>query len=361
MSKRLLLIGAGHSHMEVMRQLKNEAVQELEVCLITPSPYQYYSGMFSGYTEGLYEKEDIRIDVKEYAQCAGIHFIQKKAWKVNPDHRKLICEDGSVYPFDVISFDIGSRSLPHEYDQSIARSIKPNYEFIHQMDELRSSTHPLIVGGGAAGTELAMSIHAYKQKHGIPGQVRVVTAERVLSDASKRTSGKLKSLIEKKGIQLWEGERVAEVEDHHIKTDKGNKIRHTGVLWLGGAISDDIFKRSRFSIEDRGFAIVRSTLQFKDYDFMFGAGDCVTMEEYPQLAKSGVYAVRQGPVLWENLNHYLKREPLKEYDPQKKALYILSTGGKKGFFIYGPLVHHSHRAWKIKNKIDREFMDKYKK
>ncbi|KHE71897.1 FAD-dependent oxidoreductase [Halobacillus sp. BBL2006] len=359
MSKRLLLVGAGHAHLEVLRQLKEESMNDVDICLISPSDYQYYSGMFSGYTEGLYSKEETRVNIRKLAKETGVHFIRKMAKKILPDHHKLICMDGAVYPFDVISFDIGSRSLPPDFFNSVAKSIKPNYHFIDYIEEIRQTSQPLIVGGGAAGTELALSIQAYKERNRLPGQVRLITSETILPGSPSWISNKMKDLLMKKGIQVWENERVQEVEDHYIKTDFGNKVRHTGVLWLGGALSDQIFRRSGTEVDEKGFALVRSTLQFHNYDYLFGAGDCVTMSDHPELPKSGVYAVKQGPVLFENLKNYLTGEPLTDYSPQKNAMYILSTGRKKGFLIYGPLVHHSHRAWKVKNKIDREFMEKY--
>ncbi|GEN55096.1 FAD-dependent oxidoreductase [Halobacillus faecis] len=360
MSKRLLLVGAGHAHLEILRQLRNEVWRQVDVCMITPSPYQYYSGMFSGYTEGLYSEEDIRVDVRQLAKSANVHWIPKKAASVKPQQKKVVCEDGSVYPFDLVSFDIGSKSLPSSFEDSAARTIKPNYEFTEQMKTLRNTTKPLIVGGGAAGTELAMSIQAYKDKHKIPGQVRLITSDRILADGPKWISTKLKKLLEKKGVRVWEDERVEEVFEEFVKTDNGNRVRHTGVLWLGGAIGDPIFEKSSLAIDERSFALVRSTLQFRDYDFIFGAGDCVTMIDDPNLPKSGVYAVRQGPVLWQNLKNYLSDLPLDTFIPQKNALYILSTGGKKGFLVYGPVSSHNKKAWQLKNKIDREFMAKYK-
>lgn len=360
MTRRLLLVGAGHAHLEVLRQLKEESMNDIDICLISPSDYQYYSGMFSGFTEGIYTKEETRVNIRKLAKETGVHFIKKMAKKVLPSHHKLICMDGSVYPFDVISFDIGSESLPKEFSNTVARSIKPNYNFIDHIEEIRQTSQPLIVGGGAAGTELALSIQAYKEKHRLQGQVRLVTSETILPGSPSWVSSKMKSLLLKKGIQVWENERVEEIEDHYIKTDFGNKIRHTGVLWLGGALADPIFQRSRLEVDSHGFAMVRSTLQFENYDYIFGAGDCVTMSDHPELPKSGVYAVKQGPILFENLKNYMTAQTLIDYSPQKTAMYILSTGRKKGFLIYGPLVNHSHRAWKVKNKIDREFMEKYK-
>ncbi|MBN9656155.1 FAD-dependent oxidoreductase [Halobacillus sp. GSS1] len=360
MSKRLLLVGAGHAHLEIVSRLRNENWRQVDVCMITPSPYQYYSGMFSGFTEGLYSEEDIRVDIRQLANSANVHWIPKKAAFIKTKQKKVVCEDGSVYPFDVVSFDIGSKSLPLAFEDSAARTIKPNYEFTDEMRNLRETTKPLIVGGGAAGTELAMSIQAYKDKHKIPGQVRLITSDRILADGPKWVSVRLKNLLEKKGVRVWQNERVEEVFEEFVKTDNGNRVRHTGVLWLGGAIGDPIFEKSSLAIDERSFALIRSTLQFRDFDYMFGAGDCVTMIDYPNLPKSGVYAVRQGPVLWQNLKNHLSGLSLDSFVPQKNALYILSTGGKKGFLVYGPVSSHNKKAWQLKNKIDREFMAKYK-
>ena len=360
MTKRLLLVGAGHAHLEVLRSLTEETLNFTDICLISPSEFQYYSGMFSGYTEGIYSEEDTRIDLRKLTKKAGIQFIKKEASAIRPHHKKLVCHDGSVYPFDVISFDIGSRSIPYEFEESAARSVKPNYQFIDEINQLRETHQPLIVGGGAAGTELALSIQAYKEKQQIKGQVRLITSEALLAPSPRVVSDKLRSILRKKGIRIWENERVVEVGETYVRTDRGNKVRHSGVLWLGGAIGDPIFQSSGVDIDEKGFAFVRSTLQFKNYDYIFGAGDCVSFIEHPHLPKSGVYAVREGPLLDRNLRRYLGNEELEDYKPQTNALYILSTGNHMGFLIYGPISLHTHRAWKKKNKIDRSYMDQYK-
>ncbi|SEI09243.1 NADH dehydrogenase, FAD-containing subunit [Halobacillus karajensis] len=360
MSKRLLLVGAGHAHLEVLKQLKSEWRERVDVCMITPSPYQYYSGMFSGYTEGIYSEEEMRVDIRALARAANVHLIQKKAAYLKADQQKVVCEDGAVYPFDVVSFDIGSKSSPASFEETAVQAIQPNYDFSTQIRELRETTMPLIVGGGAAGTELAMSLQTYKQNHQIPGQVRLILSEGILADGPKWVSAKLRKLLKKKDIRIWENERVEEVFEGFVKTDKGNRVRHTGVLYLGGALGDPIFEKSSLAIDERYFALIRSTLQFRDYDYIFGAGDCVTMIDLPQLEKRGVYAARQGLVLWNNLKNYFSDKPLKSFAPQKKALSILSTGGKKGFFIYGALHAHNQKAWQLKDKMDRAFMAKYK-
>ncbi|MFC7063654.1 FAD-dependent oxidoreductase [Halobacillus seohaensis] len=360
MRLRLILVGAGHAHLEVIRLNSVMPLGNIEIYLISPSDYQYYSGMFSGYTEGLYDEDDIRINLRELTNKCGVNFIKKSASRVFPERKKLFCEDGAVYPFDLISFDLGSKSIPPEFVHSQVCSVKPNFQFVEQINEIRESSTPLVVGGGAAGCELALSIQAYKNNREIKGDVRIVTADKVLSSSSNKTSGKIKSLLERSGVQVWENERVSDIYDDYIETSFNNHIHHSGLLWLGGPIGEPIFQLSNLAVDEKGFAFITDALQFEKYSFMFGAGDCVTLRSYPNLDKSGVYAVRQGPILFENLHRYINNQPLQSYEPQKKALYILSTGGEKGLLLYGKFSHHSHQAWKLKNKIDTNFMKKYK-
>ncbi|WP_254434211.1 FAD-dependent oxidoreductase [Halobacillus sp. Marseille-Q1614] len=357
--QRLLLVGAGHAHLEVINQYGQNPNDDVDVCLLSPSKYQYYSGMLSGYVEGLYEKEEIRINVEKMAEKAGVNFIKKRADFVNPKRKKLHCEGGAVYPFDMISFDIGSNKVPDQFQYSFTQSVKPYSHFVDQISSLREAPMPLIIGGGAAGSELALALQAYKNNHNAVGQVRLVTSTEVLSSGSKGSTKKLRSILKEAGVQLWEHEKVKELYDDYVLTHTNNRIRHSDLLWMSGPQADEIFKRSSLQVDKRGFALVQDTLQFEDYDFMFGAGDCVTMSSHPDLDKSGVYAVKQGPVLFENLLNFVKGAPLQPFKPQKQALYILSTGNKKGLFLYGKLKNHSFSAWKLKNKIDESFIRKY--
>ncbi|MCP3029274.1 FAD-dependent oxidoreductase [Halobacillus sp. A5] len=360
MKKRLLLVGAGHAHLEVIRQLRNNPIENVEICLISPSDYQYYSGMFSGYAEGIYSEEQTRVNLRELTKKSKINFVRKKAVRIFPERRKLFCEGGAVYPFDLISFDIGSKSIPPDFTASIARSVKPNYQFVEQINHLRERPTPLIVGGGAAGCELALSIQTYKNNHRIEGQVKLITSRAVLSSTPGRTARKLRSVLEEAGVLLWEHEKVTHIFEDYISTNENNRIRHTGVLWLGGPVGDPIFTDSSISVDERGFAFIRPTLQFAEYDFIFGAGDCVTLRSDPSMDKSGVHAVKQGPVLFRNLRAYLTHESLQTYEPQKHALYILSAGDKKGFLLYGGFSLYGRQAWRLKHKIDTDFMNKYK-
>lgn len=75
---------------------------------------------------------------------------------------------------------------------------------------------------------------------------------------------------------------------------------------------------------------------------------------------AGVFAVRAGPPLLENLKNYLSNQPLQKHIPQRDFLGIISTGDKYAVASKGWWFALEGRfLWTVKDYIDRTWMDKY--
>ncbi|UOQ44377.1 FAD-dependent oxidoreductase [Halobacillus salinarum] len=356
MSKRMLLIGSGPAHLEVLRSMAEGSWQGVDVCLISPSSYYEHKGMLSGYIEGIYSAEDIRVNAESLLARAGGQFIKKIPSVVYPRQKKLVCSDDTVYPFDVISFDMGESSLlkPSE-GTGIERTADPLYK---QIDKLKQTNHPLIIGGGTSGIEVAFAMQSYKNNRNIPGDVRLLTSDKTWNTSSP-LSNRLRSLLTKRGVRVWENETADIIEDSFILTNLGNKVRNTGVLWLGGASKAGIFDASGIAADEEGRVLVQPTMQLKNFDYIFAAAGHVTgIDEFSHAKKKGSPR-KQETVLAENLKRFLTDEPLEIYRPEKPNVSIISTGNQKGLRNYGPVSIHNHRHWKIKNKQDQEFIHSY--
>ncbi|MGD6831060.1 FAD-dependent oxidoreductase [Sutcliffiella halmapala] len=354
----VILVGGGHAHIQCLKQLQEESIPDTRIILVSSNNYQYYSGMFSGFTEGLYVEEDIRIDLTELSRKAGVQFIEATVTELDPENKRIVLDKGEALSYSVISFDIGSGTNHGFLPSSAVRTVKPNHTFPDTIKELRDSPSPVIVGGGAAGVEISLSILARKKRLGQSGHVTLISSSRLLPGAPKGASASLEELCRSKGLQVFVDEEVENIEDQIIRTSN-RSIKHSGVLLLTGPASSPLFREGGVSCTEDGYLLVRNKLQSESHPEIFGAGDCVTLSSYPELAKNGVYAVRQGTVLWENIKRTLAKKELTTFEPQKRFLSILSTGGKEAMLLYDRFYFHGKSPWKLKNRIDRSFMKKY--
>ncbi|MFD1030630.1 FAD-dependent oxidoreductase [Metaplanococcus flavidus] len=359
--KTLVLVGGGHAHLHCLEQMNKQSLPGWRVLLISSSVHQYYSGMFSGFTEGVYTLEDIRIDLKRLCEKIGADFKADRIVSIDPHSRQLTGAHGSVYGYDLVSFDIGSiTAVPQGFQQQIS-TIKPNHLFPEQLMRIREAVSPVIVGGGASGIELSFSIHAWRKQRQLPANVVLLSSTPLLHSQGNGVADTIEAIADRKALPYYTGEKVEQIDDDRVYTHNGRSFPQSDVLWLTGPSSTDLFKSSGVPTNHRGFLLVTNQLQSVEYPEMFGAGDCISIEENPNLPKNGVYAVRQGPILWHNLMNSAVSDKLKSFNPQKRYLSILSTGDGEALLTYGKRRIHGKLPWLIKQTIDRQFMKRYKK
>ncbi len=114
---------------------------------------------------------------------------------------------------------------------------------------------------------------------------------------------------------------------------------------------------AQLALDDRGFIAVNSHLQSISHPFVFAAGDVATLIETPR-PKSGVYAVRAAKPLAANLIAALTGKPLRTFSPQRRALYLISTGPKHAIASWGGFAVAGRWVWRWKNRIDRDYIAK---
>lgn len=359
--KTLVLVGGGHAHLHCLGQLADEFPPNCRVVMISPSEYQYYSGMFSGFSEDVYSQEEIRFDLKRLCEKVGAGFICDQVVAVDVNARKLTGSSGSIFEFDYVSFDIGSAAgVPEDMKSSIT-TIKPNFLFPDQLKRVRETEYPVIVGGGASGVELAFSVNTWRKKHSLPLNTVLISATPLLSGLHSKISDKIQLIARQKDLSFYTDETVETIANESIVTSSGLSFPKSEVLWVTGPKSFSLFQESGIDTNNSGFLLVNEYLQSVQHPEIFGAGDCITIDRYPTLSKNGVYAVRQGPILWHNLKSQLDSGDLKPFIPQDRYVSILSTGGGEAFLTYGNFSMHGKLPWVLKQRIDRNFIKEFRK
>jgi selenide,water dikinase len=127
-------------------------------------------------------------------------------------------------------------------------------------------------------------------------------------------------------------------------------------VWATPAAPPDLLRTSGLSVDAGGFLQVGETLQSLGDPAVFGTGDCVSFTPLPQLARNGVYAVRQGRVLFDNVREFLHDRPLAPFQPQRNCLCLMNSSDGEAILSYGPLATKGRFIRRLKEHIDREWL-----
>jgi pyridine nucleotide-disulfide oxidoreductase family protein len=383
--KRLVLIGGGHAHVQVIKALnKASRPKNLHVTLIDVEKSASYSGMVPGCIAGMYKPEDTLIHLDPLAKWAGIDFFNDRVVDIDID-QNLICLEGNVdnpIPFDAISVDIGSASRGLHDTKGADRFTIPTRPISDLVSRLEAATkeiaknpqqpvHVVVIGGGAAGIELSMSIMGRWKPILGKDNVHVTlldSGSELLPDDTPANREALLQIISERGIDIRHGSSITEVQEDSVRLESGEKITFTHCLWATGAGAHNL----AFRLENRGLAVskrgwfrVNENLQSVSHPQVFAAGDCCTMEGLPNGSppKAGVYAVRSGPVLIDNLTKFLdeeNKEPLKAYNPQDDFLKLITCGDGTALGFRFGIPIQGKWVYQMKDAIDVGFMNLFK-
>lgn len=354
----LLLVGGGHAHVQVLAALTMERLPGVAVTLVLDRHVAVYSGMLPGLLAGQYRADELELDLRPLARRAGASVIIAPATGLDLGAREVALAGRPPLGFDVASFDVGScvagLEVPGVGEHALAtRPIGTLVARLGERLERRRPERVVVVGGGAAGVELAF---AAARRTG----ARVTLLERsprILEELGPSARARVAEAAAARGIELRTGAEVAAVAAQHVDLVGGERLPADLVLWAAGAAALPLFADSGVAHE-RGFVRVRPTLQLEHDDDVFAAGDCAWFIARA-LPRSGVHAVRQGPVLLHNLRARLRGGPLRNHRPQRQALALLNladgraVGAKWGRSVAGPWV----MRWK--DAIDRRFVERF--
>jgi selenide, water dikinase len=219
-----------------------------------------------------------------------------------------------------------------------------------------------VVGAGAGGVEVALALHRRVRDAGPRPEVTLVeAAPDVLPGYEVPVRRRAVGILARRGIAVVLASAVDRVEAGGVSLAGGRRIATDLVVWLVGAVGPRLLAAGSLSLDDRGFLLVDATLQSVSGAPVWGAGDCVTLADHPGTPKAGVYAVRQGPVLAKNLRAALGHGRPASYVPQRTFLSLLNTADGKALLRWRGLVSHSRFAWRLKDFIDRRFVERYRR
>ena len=366
MTKRLLLLGGGHAQVHVLQALAREPMVGTQVALITPFARQLYSGMVPGLVAGHYRAEQCAIALQPLAAAARVHFIEGAAVALDVAARRVTLADGRIAPYDVLSLDTGAvmdrDQLPGAREHGLF--VRPIEHFVHLLDGLldlasRRVLDIVVIGGGAAGIELALAL---QHRLGGRGEERARVA--LVTGGPDPLAGYAPGVMQR-AARVLASHKITVFRDSCTALEPGAVVLGSGArlacdapVLATGAQAPPWLAGSGLALDERGFVCTGPTLQSTSHAEVFAAGDVATRTDAPH-AKSGVYAVRAGPALALNLRRFIGGGTLEPHTPQRRTLNLISCGERRAIVSWGDWSAQGRWAWWWKDRIDRGFVARY--
>ncbi|MEX0957571.1 MAG: FAD-dependent oxidoreductase [Rhizobiaceae bacterium] len=346
--KRLVLVGGGLVHLEVVRRLARSPFPDTDVILISDRALSVYAGMLPGVVAGHYRVEAMTVDVAGLAAAAGVRFHQGAVRGLDHDACELVLDDTTRLAFTHVSFNTGAEARPiAARPRHDTLSIKPALSFVSDLaswENRADADRPAaVIGGGVSGIEMAFALaHRWRGRRAAP--VLIERSGTALDRVPAAARNKVRDHLRRAGIAVHREE---------ADLDLGLAVN------AAGAVAPDWLAQTGLARNDLGYLAIRPTLQVPGHDNIFAAGDVASVVDHPR-AKAGVFAVRQGPVLHRNLGLALAGGTPAPHHPQTDWLSLIATGAKHAIGTRNGIAVEGRWVWHLKDINDRGYLRRYR-
>ena len=379
----VVLWGIGHTNAHVVRMWKMKPPADSQLICVSNNPIVTYSGMLPGVLAGQYRPEQMQIDLVRLTSAVGSQLIIDDVTGIDRKKRLLLFDRRAPLEYDLLSIGIGSQPSFEGVTLSGTEAfvpVKPMQSFIERL-RLRLETcaqrsrrvRVLIVGGGVGSIEIAMCLRsAFLRRNEaltspLSNTVKILERLDVIlctgganigKGLSESCAGKLRKQLKAMAIEVQTSTRVNQISNSYCDTTDNKKITTDLVIWATDAQAIPVLRKLDLPVDERGFLLTLPTLQSTRDKHIFAVGDAGTLNESPT-AKAGVFAVRQGPILFENIARSINDQPLIHYVPQRKFLKLVNIGDGTAIAEYGSRSRQGRFWWWLKNRIDSRFVEMY--
>ena len=320
-------------------------------------------------------REQAQIDLVRLAAATGTRLIHAETIGPDRGHKRVQLADRAPIAYDAMSIDVGIvpdlASIVGAVEHGIA--VKPIGSFLSKFESLMARCklpdgprRIAVIGGGAGGVELLLSVRsrllAEVATAGSTGAAEfsfvMITAGGILETHNRRVGDAFRRAFAQRGVKLYEHRPVRGPTPSTVEFDDGPAIEIDAALVTTDATGPRWFRDTDLALDTGGFLATGPTLQTLNDSDVFAAGDCAALVEKPR-EKAGVFAVRAGAPLAENLRRHVRGEPLKPWHPQRRHLALISMGERYAVASRGPFKAHGAWVWRWKDWIDRRWMRRY--
>jgi selenide,water dikinase len=332
--------------------------------------------MLPGYIAGHYSYDEVHIDLSRLAVFAGARLVRDAVVGMDRVAGQVLCRNRPPISYDCVSINTGSTpqlaGVPGAQGQVVP--VKPIHQFnqrwlnlLARVQQHTSGTFRIaVVGAGAGGVELllAMQYRLRRELQALGRSPDLLAFHLVGADANVLTTHnagvrkRFTAVLAQRGVAVHLGTAVTQVSPGQLHCADGSVLNADEIMWVTQAGGAPWLHDTGLALDAKGFVVVNDHLQSVTDPQVFAAGDVAAMQNHP-LEKAGVFAVRMGKPLADNLRRAVQGRALKPYHPQSRWLALISTGDQYAVASRGALGFAGAWVWRWKDWIDRGFMRKF--
>ncbi|MEY2891191.1 MAG: hypothetical protein RJA98_1099 [Pseudomonadota bacterium] len=353
--KRLVLVGAGRAHLQLLATLAQQPLPAVQVALVSPHAQALYANRLTGrMAAGAEPAPAVHIALAKLAHAAKVAFIDASVQALDPDAHTLTLSDGTQLDHDTLSLNTGAVA-----DRDAIPGARENALFARPVEHLlrlwdgvvalaqQQAVSLVVVGGGASGVELAL---AAQHRLGERARVSLLTGGGpLLASHTPALQQRVAQVLRARRIQVFH-ERCVAVQPGQVQLASGTRLACDVPLIATTPVAPAWLAGSGLALDDAGFVATTATLQSCSHPDVFAAGDVAGV-------RGGAWAERAGPPLALNLRRFVAGGALEPWAPSaREPLTLLSDGATRAIGAWGPLAFDAAWLGRWKHRRDARFV-----
>ena len=361
--KQLILIGAGNTHLEFLKRWAVHPLNGLTVIMAAGATTRLYQGLAYGYSEGIYNEEELRIDLAGLCRKAGIALRTEPVAGLDLPSRTIRLGDGCALPFDLASLDLDPKPAGMELEgvDRFATPVRPVERLIGLKPRLAGRNlrlNIMIYGAGALGIETALALHHYLIRLQLRGEHQLTLfdpGQTILQGWALRTKELTYQILRESRIELLLGHKITKIVSDLLNFEDRTVLPYDELLWAREPVGDPMLAAAGLAVTSDGFLEVTSTLQSVTAPFIFGSGLGVTAGAGRGAGIAAVVSRERARLLYENMERWLNEAPLKTVKSSGQAASeIIPLGGGEGILQTPEFVTRGSIPWKWKQRMEQK-------
>ena len=384
--KNIVGIGGGFgglSFLKAARKSKNNftLIDQTNHHLFQPLLYQVATAVLS--------PSDITVPIRNlFKNDKNVNVVLDEVININQHNNSLELLSGNIINYDELLISVGStysyfgnddwsihsnglKNLNDALDirDNILKAFE-NAESEKDNDKKLSYLNFVIIGGGPTGVELAGSIAELAYKN-IKNEYRnfkiedinvylIEAGSAILPDYSKILSSKASKYLEKLGVNLKLNEKVLNIENNKVTTEK-ESYPTNNIIWAAGNKANSLIEKLDTEVDKFGRVIVDSDFSIKNSDSIYVIGDAANYKNNNGDPLPGIapVAIQQGKYMAKILTSDKPLRNNKIFRYRDKGM-MATVGGFKAIGVIGKFQISGLLAWLFWSLIHLVYLIGYK-